>query len=185
MAEDQKSVDEEIQEEVRPEVEEAETVETTTEEIVEVDPLEELQAKYDELDDKFLRAEAEMQNMHGRFAKEQAATLKYASSKLAKSVLPALDNLERALAVEVEDEAAQQIKAGVEIVYNNLVSALAENDIKAVGVAGESFDPNVHQAIQSQPADDEHPADTIAQVFQKGYVLHDRVIRPAMVVVYN
>jgi molecular chaperone GrpE len=71
------------------------------------------------------------------------------------------------------------------MVYKTLISALEEHDVKAVGEAGEAFDPNFHQAIQSVPADDDHPADTIATVLQKGYVLADRVVRPAMVSVYN
>ena len=71
-----------------------------------------------------------MQNMQTRYAKEQATAVKYASQNLAKSVLPALDNLERALQVEADDAAAQQIKTGVEMVYKTLVSALEDNDIK-------------------------------------------------------
>ncbi|QIL50789.1 nucleotide exchange factor GrpE [Weissella coleopterorum] len=152
---------------------------------IDVDPLQELQAKYDALEDKYLRTNAEMQNMQTRFAKEQAISLKYANQKLAKDILPALDNLERAINVDANDESAQQIKTGVEMVYKTLNSALADNDIKAVGVVGEDFDPEIHQSVQTQPADDQHPVDTVAQVLQKGYLLADRVVRPAMVVVYN
>ena len=131
-----------------------------------VDQISDLEAKVSEAEDKYLRAHAEMQN-------------------IAQSILPAVDNLERALQVEADDDSAQQIKTGVEMVYKTLISALEEHDVKAVGKAGEAFDPNFHQAIQSVPADDDHPADTIATVLQKGYVLADRVIRPAMVAVYN
>lgn len=172
-----------------PEEEIVETVETpdvdTKEETVEADPIAELEAKVAEAEDKYLRAHAEMQNMQTRFAKEQAQAVKYASQKLAKSILPAVDNLERALQAEVDDEAIAQFKTGVEMVYKTMVSALEENNVKATGVEGEAFDPNFHQAIQSVPADEDHAADTIAQVMQKGYVLDDRVIRPAMVAVYN
>lgn len=191
-AEQTESVDEELLEPVDETDHQAdsETVATDAdvsndEDSVDVDPLQELQAKYDALEDKYLRTNAEMQNMQTRFAKEQATSLKYANQKLAKSILPALDNLERAIAVEANDDSAQQIKNGVEIVYKSLNSALEDNDIKSVGVVGEPFDPEVHQSVQTQPADDQHPVDTIAQVLQKGYVLADRIVRPAMVVVYN
>ncbi|MDR3240702.1 MAG: nucleotide exchange factor GrpE [Lactobacillaceae bacterium] len=167
------------------ELEPTETPEAVEDGAEVVDPLVELQAKYTEMEDKYLRANAEMQNMQTRFAKEQTIALKYATQKLAKSILPAVDNLERALMVDADDDAAKQIKTGVEMVYKTLGNALKDNDIQEVGTVGEAFNPEWHQSIQSQPADDEHPADTIAQVLQKGYVLADRVIRPAMVVVYN
>ena len=151
----------------------------------EADQISDLKDKVAEAEDKYLRAEAEMLNMQSRYAKEQVQSVKFANQKLAASILPAVDNLERALQVDAEDGAAKQIKTGVEMVYKTLISALEEHDVKAVGETGETFDPNFHQAIQSVPADDDHPADTIATVLQKGYVLADRVIRPAMVAVYN
>lgn len=165
----------------------AEAVEdvAATEVVEEIDEIADLEAKLAAAEDKFLRARAEMQNIKVRSEREQAQAVKFAAAGLAKSILPAVDNLERALQVEVNDEAAQQIKTGVEMVFKTLGNALEENGIKTVGAVGEPFDPNFHQAIQSVPADDQHPADTIASVLQKGYVLADRVIRPAMVAVYN
>jgi molecular chaperone GrpE len=171
--------------------EELETVETpdvdteVESEAVELDPIVELEAKLAEAEDKYLRAHAEMQNMQARTQRESAQAIKYAAAGLGKSILPAVDNLERALQVESDDPAAQQLKTGVEMVLKTLVSGLEDNGIKATGEVGELFDPNFHQAIQSVPADDDHPADTIASVLQKGYVLDDRVLRPAMVAVYN
>ena len=100
---------------------------------------------------------------------------------LAKAILPSLDNLERALAVE---GLTDDVKKGLEMVQESLIHALKEEGIEEIAADGE-FDHNYHMAIQTLPADDEHPADTIAQVFQKGYKLHDRILRPAMVVVYN
>ena len=91
------------------------------------------------------------------------------------------DNLERALAVE---GLTDDVKKGLEMVQESLVHALKEEGIEEIPADGD-FDHNFHMAIQTMPADDEHPADTIAQVFQKGYKLHERVLRPAMVVVYN
>ncbi|MCW0953060.1 nucleotide exchange factor GrpE [Weissella ceti] len=179
-------------------VEEVEVADSTVEEVAEAETLEnaeaveeavdeiaELKAQLADAEEKLLRNQAEAQNMKARLAKEQAQSLKYANQKLATDILPALDNLERALQVETNDEAAQQIKTGVDMVLKTLVDTMAAHEIVAVGEVGGEFDPNQHQAIQSVPADDDHPADTIAQVMQKGYVLKDRVIRPAMVAVYS
>lgn len=176
--------DEEVEVEViEPEDDVVEVDETTTESVA--DEIADLKQQLSDADDKFLRAQAEMQNMQTRLAKEQAQALKYANQKLGLAVLPALDNLERALQVEADDDASEQLKKGVEMVFGTLKQALSDNGIKEVGQVGETFDPNYAQAIQSVPADDEHPADTIASVMQKGYMLEDRVIRPAMVAVYN
>lgn len=176
--------DEEVDVEViEPEDDAVEVDETATESVA--DEIADLKQQLSDADDKFLRAQAEMQNMQTRLAKEQAQALKYANRKLGLAVLPALDNLERALQVEADDDASEQLKKGVEMVFGTLKQALSDNGIKEVGQVGETFDPNYAQAIQSVPADDEHPADTIASVMQKGYMLEDRVIRPAMVAVYN
>ncbi|MGT2715218.1 nucleotide exchange factor GrpE [Streptococcus respiraculi] len=135
----------------------------------------------EEFENKYLRAVAEMQNIQRRSSEERQTLQRYRSQDLAKAILPSLDNLERALAVE---GLTDDVKKGLEMVQESLVQALKDEGIEEVAADGE-FDPNVHMAIQTMPADDEHPVDTIAQVFQKGYKLHERVLRPAMVVVYN
>lgn len=137
----------------------------------------------DELEDKYLRAEAEMANMHTRFKKEQQQLLKYDGQKLAKEVLPVMDNLTRALAADGGAAAADQLKKGVEMVLANMQKALADNNVTEIEALNQPFDPTKHQAVNTVPADDEHPADTVVQVFQAGYMLKDRVLRPAMVVV--
>jgi len=142
-----------------------------------------LKQQLDQKDDQMLRAQAEVVNMQNRFKKEQASTIKYDGQALAKDVLPVLDNLERALATQADDAAAQQLKKGVEMVYGHLQDALKKHAITEVPAAGEKFDPNIHQAVQTVPASDEHPADTVVQVLQKGYLFKDRTLRPAMVVV--
>lgn len=143
--------------------------------------IEKITAERDELSDKYIRAQAEIVNMRRRNEKEQASLLKYDGQKLAKAILPALDNLERALTVEAEH--SEQLLKGVEMVQKDLLKALKENDIAEIEADGQKFDPNLHQAVQTVPADDDHPADTVVKVFQKGYILKDRVLRPAMVVV--
>ncbi|CAM3051509.1 nucleotide exchange factor GrpE [Lactiplantibacillus plajomi] len=145
--------------------------------------LQSLKDQLDQKDDQLLRAQAEIVNMQNRNKKEQAALLKYDGQALAKDVLPVLDNLERALATDADDQAAQQLKKGVEMVYGHLQDALKKHGVTEVPADGEKFDPNVHQAVQTVPADKDHPADTVVQVLQKGYLLKDRTLRAAMVVV--
>jgi molecular chaperone GrpE len=143
----------------------------------------ELQSQVDEVTDKYLRAEAEMQNMQTRFKRERADIYKYDGQKLATSILPVIDNLQRALNVEVKDENGKQLKQGVELVLKHFNKALSENGIEEVDVLNKPFDPSLCQAVQTVPADDNHKADTVVEVLQKGYKLADRVVRPCMVVV--
>ncbi|WP_278589505.1 nucleotide exchange factor GrpE [Limosilactobacillus pontis] len=134
-------------------------------------------------DDKYLRAEAEIQNMTTRFKKERAQILKYDGQDLAKAVLPVLDNLKRALTIEVTDENGKQLKKGIQMVHDHLTSALTDHGITEIEADGKPFDPTLHQAVQTVPAQDGQKPDTVVQVLQAGYQLKDRVLRPAMVVV--
>ena len=142
-----------------------------------------LQAKYDEMEDKYLRAEAEMQNMTKRFKNEQAQLLKYEGQKLATEILPVMDNLNRALQIEVEDEASAQLKHGIEMVAKNMEKALKDNEITKIEALNQPFDPTKHQAVKSVPVEKGQKAETVVEVYQDGYMLKDRVLRPAMVVV--
>ncbi|MBF0787129.1 MULTISPECIES: nucleotide exchange factor GrpE [unclassified Streptococcus] len=164
-------------------IEEVEEIEEVVQEETpqEKSELELANERAEEFENKYLRAVAEMQNIQRRSSEERQTLQKYRSQDLAKAILPSLDNLERALAVE---GLTDDVKKGLEMVQESLTQALKDEGIEEV-IADEKFDPNFHMAIQTMPADDEHPADTIAQVFQKGYKLHERVLRPAMVVVYN
>lgn len=141
-----------------------------------------LEAKVAELEDKLLRSQAEIQNIQQRHAREVQNVRKYDGQKLAGAVLPVVDNLERALQVEADDTVTKQIKIGVEMTLKTLVQALADNGISATGEVGEAFDPTKHQAIQSVASEDV-ASDEIAAVLQKGYMIQDRVLRPAMVAV--
>ena len=146
--------------------------------------LADLQKKYDEIEDKYLRAEAEMQNMTKRFKKEQAQLLKYEGQKLATDILPVMDNLNRALQAEIEDtDASNQLKRGVEMVAKDMEKALKDNEITKIDALGKPFDPTKHQAVKTVPVEDGQKADTVVEVYQDGYMLKDRVLRPAMVVV--
>lgn len=151
-------------------------------ESVEATKIADLEAKVAELEDKLLRSQAEIQNIQQRHAREVQNVRKYDGQKLAGAVLPAVDNLERALQVEADDAVTKQIKTGVEMTLKTLVQALADNGISATGAVGETFDPTKHQAIQSVESEDV-ASDEIAAVLQKGYMIQDRVLRPAMVAV--
>ncbi|USS89570.1 nucleotide exchange factor GrpE [Fructilactobacillus cliffordii] len=142
-----------------------------------------LQEQLDGAQNDYLRSQAEIQNMQKRNQKEVSEMAKYGPQQLAKDIVPALDDLTRALDVQVDDESGQQLKTGIEMVVKHLDKALTDNDIHAVDEVGVQFDPEIHQAVQTVPASDEHPADTVVQVLQTGYRLADRVIRPAMVIV--
>lgn len=161
-------------------VEEVETAEETVEETPGKSELDLANERAEEFENKYLRAHAEMQNIQRRANEERQSLQRYRSQDLAKKILPSLDNLERALQVEGLTE---DVKKGIEMVRDSLIQALKEEGVEEVSL--ESFDPNLHMAVQTVPADEDNPADTIAQVLQKGYKLHERLLRPAMVVVYN
>ncbi|MCR8966932.1 nucleotide exchange factor GrpE [Streptococcus zalophi] len=167
------------EEEVK-EIDEAVEKEKTVEEQPQKTELELAQEKAEDFENKYLRAMAETQNIQRRSNEERQTLQRYRSQDLAKKILPSLDNLERALQVE---GLTDDVKKGLEMVQESLLQALKEEGIEVVET--ENFDHNLHMAVQTLPADEDHPADTIAEVFQKGYKLHDRLLRPAMVIVYN
>lgn len=156
-----------------------EEVEETKEETLE----EKLQNDLDKMEDQFLRAQAEIANMRNRHKKEREDASKYRAQELAKELLPALDNLDRALAIEVDDEHGEAMKKGIEMVKESMLHAFKESGIEEIKAEGEPFDPNLHQAVQTVPAEDGQESDVIVQVLQKGYILHDRILRPSMVIV--
>ncbi|RMC24485.1 MULTISPECIES: nucleotide exchange factor GrpE [unclassified Lactobacillus] len=149
----------------------------------EVAELTKLREENKDLEDKFLRSQAEMQNMQNRYNNERAQLIKYESQSLAKDVLPAMDNLERALATKVDDEASKQLKKGVEMTLDSLVKAMKDHGISEIDAEGVEFDPTLHQAVQTVDAESDDQKNHVVQVLQKGYLYKDRTLRPAMVVV--
>ena len=162
---------------------EEEAVETTEEEIVEVSAEDTLKQELSEMEDKFLRAQAEIVNMRNRHNKEREDAAKYRAQNLAKDLLTALDNLDRALEIETNDEPGEAMKKGIEMVREGMIHALKESGVEEIDSLGQIFDPNKHQAVQTLPLQEGQQPDEIIQVLQKGYILHDRVLRPAMVIV--
>ena len=139
-----------------------------------------LQAKVTELQDQYLRGQAEVQNARRRADEEVSKARKFAVESFADSMLPVIDSLEAGLLVQ--EATPQQIREGAEATLRQLKSALERNKVLAIDPAvGAKFDPHQHQAISMVPADQE--ANTIVTVLQKGYLIADRVLRPALVTV--
>ncbi|AQS53080.1 Protein GrpE [Jeotgalibaca dankookensis] len=162
---------------------EFEETDVVEEEAAEVSEETELNQQLEEAQDRYLRVQAELANIQKRNAKERQDAAKYRSQSLATELLPVIDNLERALEIEVDDEKAVNFKKGVEMVYNMMVEALKNEKIEAINPINEPFDPNFHMSIQVQEAEEGQEPDTVINVIQKGYKLNDRILRPAMVVV--
>jgi len=142
--------------------------------------LAELKAKSADLADQFLRAKAEAENARRRAEEEVSKARKFGIENFAESLLPVCDSLDAALALP--NATAEQLREGSEATLRQLLSALERNRVLAVNPpAGEKFDPHRHQAISMVPANQE--ANTIVSVLQKGYLIADRVLRPALVTV--
>ena len=134
--------------------------------------------------DELLRVQAEMQNLRRRTEQDIEKAHKFGQEKFSTELLAVMDNLERsaAAAEASEDEAVQAIKEGVELTLKGFMDCFKRFNIEAVDPLGEPFDPQLHQAMSIQESPDAEPNSVIA-VMQKGYMLHGRVIRPAMVMV--
>ena len=126
------------------------------------------------------RAQADFENYRKRAAKEVAAAGDRAKGNLVRELLPVVDNLERALASAGESE--QHLAEGVRLVHSELIGLLQRNGIEAFDPTGEPFDPEVHEALSTQPADGAEPG-TVVGVMEKGYKLNGTVLRPARVMV--
>jgi molecular chaperone GrpE len=138
--------------------------------------LEATRRERDEYLDALRRLKAEFENSRKRQQRERVRILETASERLVVELLPVLDNLDRAL------EAEGDIHEGVRAIRDQLVAVLGEEGLLSVASDGQPFDPNVHEAVMSQPSE-EHEEGTILQTFQRGYVLNGKPIRPAKVVV--
>jgi molecular chaperone GrpE len=139
-----------------------------------------LSAKNAELADQYIRSQAEMQNVRRRSEEEIAKARKFALESFAESLLPVCDSLEAGL--HHQDQTAEQIRAGAEATLRQLKSALERNKVLEINpAAGARFDPHQHQAISVVPADQD--ANTVVTVLQKGYLIADRILRPALVTV--
>jgi len=151
------------------------------------DPMAALQARLDQAEaqakehyDQLLRARAEMDNIRKRAQDDVAKARKFGIESFAESLVPVKDSLEAALAQA--EQTAEALREGVEVTLRQLAGAFERNQLKEIQPAqGDKFDPHLHQAISSVPSD--QPANTVVQTLQKGYLIADRVLRPALVTV--
>jgi molecular chaperone GrpE len=130
----------------------------------------------------YLRTQAELQNYRRRVQKEADEMRTYQSLPLGRDLLPALDNLHRALAAAETSKNFDKLLEGIRLVAKQLEAALNRHQIVAIDAAGKPFDPNFHQAIQHMPTA-EHPPMTVMHEVERGFTLQDRVVRPATVIV--
>ncbi|HCX2625007.1 TPA: nucleotide exchange factor GrpE [Staphylococcus aureus] len=163
-----------------------EAIEETSDEnvIEEIDPkdqkINELQQLADENEEKYLRLCAEFENYKRRIQKENEINKTYQAQRVLTDILPAIDNIERALQIEGDDETFKSLQKGVQMVHESLINALKDNGLEVIKTEGEAFDPNIHQAVVRDDNPDFESGE-ITQELQKGYKLKDRVLRPSMV----
>lgn len=158
-----------------------EDTDSSSEDSSELSELEVKQKELDEMTDRYYRLQAELANMRKRNQRDREDLLRYKSQSLAKELLPAYDNIERALNIEVDTEAGNNLKKGIEMVFNSLLEAFKKEGIEIVDPLGEPFDPNFHEAYTQVPANEGQESNEVSQVFEKGFKLHDRVLRAAKV----
>ena len=139
-----------------------------------------LKAKLEEADNRYLRLQADFDNFRRRTRLDLEASQKYRAQKLITDLLPAIDNFERAMQVEADNEQTKTLLQGMDMVYRSLLDALKIEGVEPIESVGKEFDPHQHQAVM-QGEDDNYGSNVVTDEFQKGYSLKDRVIRPAMV----
>ncbi|MGH1460682.1 MAG: nucleotide exchange factor GrpE [Neptuniibacter sp.] len=139
-------------------------------------------AEVESLKDQMLRIQAEAQNVRRRAEQDVEKAHKFGLEKFANEMLPIVDSLERAVETFGDDETLKPMREGVEMTMNMFVSGLAKFKMEQVNPKGETFDPALHQAMSMIPVPDV-AANTVVEVMQKGYTLHGRLVRPAMVIV--
>ena len=140
-------------------------------------------AEAEKYKDMYIRSQAEAENMKKRLEREKSDFIRFANENLIKELLPVLDNLERALAHgHVDNANGDSLAEGVKMIVDGFSTVLDKFGVKPVKTTGEPFDPNFHEAVMQQENPDVEP-NTVLEEVQKGYVLNDRLIRPAMVVV--
>ncbi|MGN7177378.1 nucleotide exchange factor GrpE [Paenibacillus sp. FSL R5-0490] len=168
-------------EEVFAEADEAGPVEGTDTDLTAANAkIAELEGKLEEAENRIYRLQADFENSRRRARLDLEASEKYRAQSLISDLLPALDNFERALQMEAENEQAKSILQGMEMVYRSLVEAIKKEGAEQIEAVGKEFDPHMHQAVM-QVEDENFDSNIVVEEFQKGYKLKDRVIRPSMV----
>ena len=162
--------------------EQQQSVELTAEEKLQKE-LDEANEKIATLEDKYLRQVAEFDNYRKRTIKEKAELIKNGGERAIESILPVLDDFERALANMAKDENAAEIMTGVELIYNKFTGILKQNGLQKIETEGADFNTDFHEAIAIIPAPNEALKGKVLDCVQAGYTLNDKVIRHAKVAV--
>jgi molecular chaperone GrpE len=144
--------------------------------------LEELKLKLEEADTRYLRLQADYDNFRRRTKLDFEASEKYRAQNIISDLIPVIDNFERALQTQVDQEQAKSLLQGMEMVYRSLLEAIKKEGAEVIDAVGKVYDPHVHQAIMQVEAEGSESG-IVLEEFQKGYKLKDRVIRPSMVTV--
>ncbi|WP_414053571.1 nucleotide exchange factor GrpE [Macrococcus equi] len=170
------SVEQDVTEEIAPEapVDSDETVDES------VDELTELKNAKEAAEEKYLRLYAEFENYKKRTRAELDTERAYRAQSVLRDILPAIDNIERALAQKGESDEFKSLHKGVEMVYESLLNSLKENGLEVIEAQDKPFDPNLHQAVM-QESDDTKESGIVLEELQKGYKLKERVLRASMV----
>lgn len=167
-----------IREEEQEQNAESENLEDNTSDLDEVEASDELEAERD----RYLRLLADYENFRRRTEKEKLAVFGDATAKCVEQLLPVVDNFERAVDSPCSDE---EYHKGMMMILEQLRGFLEKLDVSEIKALGEEFNPNIHQAIKRAEASENFAENTVCEVFQKGYMLKERLIRPAMVAVAN
>ncbi|MCG7383195.1 nucleotide exchange factor GrpE [Paenibacillus sp. ACRRY] len=144
------------------------------------DELARLKAEVEETQQRFVRAQADFDNFRRRTQKEKEELAKYASMKLVTELVPVIDNFERAMATVPEGTESESFSKGIQMIFRQLETVLNNEGLTAMDTVGQPFNPEFHQAIM-QVESDEYEEGTVVEEVQKGYMLKDKVLRPAMV----
>jgi molecular chaperone GrpE len=144
----------------------------------------ELQEAIDQLNDKYLRLNAEYQNYRKRVEKEKADIFKYGTEKLILDLLPMMDNFERALSLKNTEKMDQKILDGIVMIKKSFDDFFDKNGVKKIEALGQPFDPVMHHAVMTESVEDS-ASEHVIEVLQEGYLLNDKVIRTSMVKVSN
>ncbi len=143
----------------------------------------ELEQEVGELKDKFIRQTAEFDNYKKRTARERVDLFKNAAQETIGSLLPVLDDFDRAIQAGESDDTIEPVSEGMKMIYNRLKTTLGQKGLKAMETTGETFDPELHEALTEIPAPSEEMKGKIIDTIEKGYYLNDKIIRYARVVV--
>ncbi|MDG2131044.1 MAG: nucleotide exchange factor GrpE [Fuerstiella sp.] len=157
---------------------------STSEEVADsaADDVQSLQSENEELRDRLLRVQAELENFRRRTQKESLDGMKYQALPLIRDILPGMDNLKRAVDAVEQSGDTQNLVDGIKMVSQQLYDALKAHSAEQINPHGDAFDPNLHEALSQIPSAEYEPM-TVCQVVEVGYRIHDRVIRPAKVIV--